>query len=60
MAGEMQIVFPLDTEDFNALSSEQFDSFNVHGLVDDATDELGRDILEVVVEEDGDPDWADE
>ncbi|KAF9642127.1 hypothetical protein BDM02DRAFT_3193854 [Thelephora ganbajun] len=71
MAGEMQIVFPLDSTDFDALCSEQFDTFDVHGLydevvphntirVDDATDEFGRDILEPVVEEDGDPDWADE
>ncbi|KAF9643356.1 hypothetical protein BDM02DRAFT_3191794 [Thelephora ganbajun] len=70
MGGEMQIIFPLGTDDFDALCSEQFDTYDVHGLydeviphstirVDDATDKLGRDILESIAEDDGDPDWAD-
>ncbi|KAF9644395.1 hypothetical protein BDM02DRAFT_3190635 [Thelephora ganbajun] len=70
LLAEMQIVFPLDTVDFDALCSKQFDTYDVHGLynevvphntirVDDAMDEFGRDILESVVEDDGDPDWAD-
>ncbi|KAF9642921.1 hypothetical protein BDM02DRAFT_3192465 [Thelephora ganbajun] len=71
MTGEMQIVFPLNTEDFDALCSEQLDTYDVHGLydevvphntirVDDATNEFGEDILESVVEDDGNPDWSDE
>ncbi|KAF9642634.1 hypothetical protein BDM02DRAFT_3192909 [Thelephora ganbajun] len=63
MTGEMQIVFPLSTEDFDALCSEQLDTYDVHGLydkvvphstirVDDATNEFGEDILESVVEDD--------
>ncbi|KAF9642164.1 hypothetical protein BDM02DRAFT_3193776 [Thelephora ganbajun] len=71
LAGEMQIVFLLDTVDFDALSSEQID-YDVHGLydvvlhgticIDDATDELGNDILETVEEEreGDDQDWTDE
>ncbi|KAF9642221.1 hypothetical protein BDM02DRAFT_3193663 [Thelephora ganbajun] len=48
----------------------EFDTYDVHGLynevvphstirVDDTTDQFSRDILEMVEEDDGDPDWAD-
>ncbi|KAF9642103.1 hypothetical protein BDM02DRAFT_3193917 [Thelephora ganbajun] len=68
LSGEMQIVFPLDIMDFDALSSEHLDNFDVHGLynnvvwyraVNDATDKMGNNILEVVPEENPE-DWTDE
>ncbi|KAF9642488.1 hypothetical protein BDM02DRAFT_3193134 [Thelephora ganbajun] len=71
-ASKHPVTPPVDTafEDVVVVPSE-FDTFDVHSLydevvphstvrVDDATDEFGRDILEPVVEEDGDPDWANE